>query len=145
MLCKTLREVLPHKTESQGWIDIYNHVVSSGESIRFERELLEQARVLELHAYRLDVRHRRVGVVFADVTARTKAEQERIDAESRLRELNANLEREVIERSAVGGRFWQTCPRLAGRAQGGWLFRESSEGNRLVRRHFSIIVTLINL
>ncbi len=42
------------------------------------------------------------------------AESARLAAETRLRELNANLKREVIERSAVGGRFWQTCPDLLG-------------------------------
>jgi PAS domain S-box-containing protein len=47
----------------------------------------------------------------------TATERARISAELRqseaaLRELNANLEREIIERSAVGGQYWQISPDL---------------------------------
>ncbi|WP_199171760.1 PAS domain-containing protein [Pollutimonas nitritireducens] len=49
-----------------------------------------------------------------DVTDRALADAALRESESRLRELNTYLEREVMERSAVGGRFWQISPDLLG-------------------------------
>ncbi|PLC50817.1 hybrid sensor histidine kinase/response regulator [Pollutimonas subterranea] len=49
-----------------------------------------------------------------DVTDRALADAALRESESRLRELNMYLEREVMERSAVGGRFWQISPDLLG-------------------------------
>jgi PAS domain S-box-containing protein len=110
---KTIREIFPN--ESHEWFDTYDRVLASGKPVRFERGLESLGRVLEVYAFRIqDQAHRRVGVIFSDVTARKQAETARRQAENRLRELNMNLEREVVERSAVGGRFWQMCPDLLG-------------------------------
>jgi PAS domain S-box-containing protein len=49
-----------------------------------------------------------------DVTDRALTDAALRESEARLRELNANLEREVMERSVVGGRFWQISPDLLG-------------------------------
>ncbi len=49
-----------------------------------------------------------------DVTDRAKASAALRATEAQLRELNADLERAVLERSAVGGRFWQITPDLLG-------------------------------
>ncbi|MDQ3143458.1 MAG: signal transduction histidine kinase, partial [Pseudomonadota bacterium] len=44
---------------------------------RFEHELVTQARTLELFAFRIDDEaHRRVGVIFADISHRRKAEEQ---------------------------------------------------------------------
>ncbi|CAN5333221.1 PAS domain-containing protein [soil metagenome] len=47
-----------------------------------------------------------------DVTARSLAARALRESEARLLDLNAHLEREVLERSAVRGRFWQISPDL---------------------------------
>ncbi len=56
-----------------------------------------------------------------EVAERTRMATERVRAadaqrrsEAALRELNADLERQVIERSAVGGQYWQVTPDLIG-------------------------------
>jgi PAS domain S-box-containing protein len=70
---KTIREAFPG--EPQEWFDTYDAVLRTGEPIRFERELSTQGRVLELYAFRLDDgTQRRVAVIFADITARKRAE-----------------------------------------------------------------------
>ncbi|MEP6998245.1 MAG: chemotaxis protein CheB [Betaproteobacteria bacterium] len=71
---KTIREAFPG--EAQEWFDTYDTIVRTGESIRFERELVTQGRVLELFAFRIDDEaHRRVGVIFADISHRRQAEE----------------------------------------------------------------------
>ncbi|MCY7338650.1 MAG: PAS domain-containing protein [Sphingomonas bacterium] len=71
---KTIREAFPGET--QDWFDTFDTVVRTGESIRFERELATQGRVLELFAFRIDDEaHRRVGVIFADISHRRQAEE----------------------------------------------------------------------
>ena len=49
-------------------------------------------------------------------------------SEARLRELNADLERQVIERTQARGRTWQVSPDLIGRAQFKGLFRDVQSG-----------------
>lgn len=71
---KTLRQVLPDEFET--WLATYDAVVKTGESIRFERGLTSQGRVLELYAFRVeDDTHRRVGVSFKDITAHKQAQE----------------------------------------------------------------------
>ncbi|MCY7399082.1 MAG: PAS domain-containing protein [Sphingomonas bacterium] len=71
---KTIREAFPG--EPQEWFDTFDTVVRTGESIRFERDLVTQGRVLELFAFRIDDEaQRRVGVIFADISHRRKAEE----------------------------------------------------------------------
>ncbi|TCP36658.1 ATP-binding protein [Sphingomonas sp. BK235] len=75
--------------EAEGWIELYRGVLTSGESIRFERELVATRRHLELAAFRIEPASRReVAVLFQDVTERKRAE-------IALRELNDSLERRV--------------------------------------------------
>jgi PAS domain S-box-containing protein len=110
---KTISELFPE--EPQAWYDIYQKVVETGEPIRFERGLLVQGVVLELYAFRIeDGTGRRVGVIFSNVTARKLAEDARNRSEARLRELNADLEREVAERSQARSRAWRLSPDLMG-------------------------------
>ena len=69
---KTLRQMLPNLDEE--WFLTYDQVVRSGKSTRFERELVERQRVLELYAFRVGVEmHGCVAVIFRDISARKQA------------------------------------------------------------------------
>lgn len=82
-----VREMVPD--EAEGWVALYRQVLVSGDPIRFERELVATRRQLELSAFRIEPSRRKaVAVIFQDVTARKRAEQE-------LRELNEGLEARV--------------------------------------------------
>jgi PAS domain S-box-containing protein len=84
---KRLREIVGD--EAEDWLARYGHVMRTGESIRFEQELIETGRHLFLSAFRLDPPERKqVAVLFQDVSARHQAELE-------LRELNRTLEARV--------------------------------------------------
>lgn len=74
MVGKTIRQALPD--EPEGWCSIYETVLRTGEPIRFERGLVTHGRVLELYAFRVDDKaHRRVAVIFKDITGRKQAEE----------------------------------------------------------------------
>jgi PAS domain S-box-containing protein len=84
-----VREMVPDEAEE--WVKIYGEVLRTGESIRFERELVATGRHLELAAFRIEPPERRqVAVLFQDITARRAAE-------IALQELNATLERRISE------------------------------------------------
>ena len=84
-----VREMVPD--EAGEWVRLYRTVLDTGESIRFERELVATGRHLELAAFRLEPPERnQVAVLFQDITARRKAEIE-------LQELNATLEKRISE------------------------------------------------
>ncbi|MEO7336891.1 MAG: PAS domain-containing protein [Caldimonas sp.] len=57
---------------------------------------------------------------------------DRKDAESRLRELNADLERKVIERSQERGKTWQVSPDLMGALNGQGYFETSNPAWKVV-------------
>ena len=87
---RRLREIVS-EPEADAWVEIYRRVLVTGEPVRFERELVETGRYLELAAFRVDPESRReVAVIFQDVTARQHAEKQ-------LRDLNETLERRVAE------------------------------------------------
>jgi len=70
---KTIRQAFPGEPEE--WYETYDAVVKTGKPIRFERGLVTQGRVLDLYAARIeDEGHRRVAVIFKDITARKQAE-----------------------------------------------------------------------
>ena len=84
-----VRKMVPG--EAAEWVELYRPVLDTGESIRFERELVATGRHLDLAAFRLEPPERnQVAVLFQDITARRKAEIE-------LQELNATLEGRISE------------------------------------------------
>jgi PAS domain S-box-containing protein len=79
---RTIRQAFPG--ESEEWFATYDNIVNTGEPIRFERGLVTQGRVLELYAFRVDDdTHRRVAVLFKDITERKQAELKLHDSEQR--------------------------------------------------------------
>lgn len=106
---KRLREIVG-EAEANGWADIYRDVLTTGASIRFERELEATGRHLELAAFRIEPANKRqVAVLFKDITARKRSE-------ALLRDLNETLEAQVAERSAERDRLWNLSQDMLARA-----------------------------
>jgi len=87
---KTIRQAFPDEPEE--WCLIYDTVLRTGEPIRFERGLVSHGRVLELYAFRVeDKTHRRVAVIFKDITERKRTEERIHDSEEKFRTLADNM------------------------------------------------------
>ena len=72
---RTIREIA--QGDAQGWCDIYDKVWETGEPVRFEREFAAQGRFLEVYAFRFDEgASHRMGVIFLDVSARARHDQQ---------------------------------------------------------------------
>jgi len=72
---KTIRQMFPGVAEE--WYETYDTVVRTGEAIQFELGLFPTGRVLEAFAFRVkDETHRRVGVIFKDISDRKRVELE---------------------------------------------------------------------
>jgi signal transduction histidine kinase/CheY-like chemotaxis protein len=96
---KTLREIDP--TDADRWIDLYGAVLRTGAPARFERYFLTAGRHIEVSATRVEPQSlRQVAVLFRDISARRKAEEDRDRADASLRALNETLEQRVAERTA---------------------------------------------
>ncbi len=69
-----LREMVPGEADS--WVARYGEVLRTGQSIRFEQELVKTGRLLELAAFRVGaIENRQVAVLFKDITERRLAER----------------------------------------------------------------------
>ncbi|MBJ7264712.1 MAG: response regulator [Burkholderiaceae bacterium] len=87
-----VREMVP--LEAAAWVETYKTVLTTGEPIRFERELVRTKRYLELAAFRVEPAEcRQVAVLFKDVSKRRQAELA-------LRELNNSLEQRIVDEVA---------------------------------------------
>ena len=101
---KTIRQAFPDASED--WFRIYDSIVKTGNPIRFEHLLDPPGRLLELYAFRVDDEvHRRVAVIFKDITARRQVEdvlaQNHAELQSHAQEvtrLNARLQAAVREK-----------------------------------------------
>jgi PAS domain S-box-containing protein len=85
---KRIREVFPDIEPF--WIETYGKVAATGESIHFENFAEPLQKWFEVTAFR--IRPGRVGVSFADITARKRAEEERQQSFDQLRALAAHLQ-----------------------------------------------------
>ncbi len=122
---KTIAEALPDAVE-QGYLALLDGVLSSGEAfaadgatyaVQTEPGGPVDERVVDFVFQPIkDSSDTVVGIFVegADVAERAKADAALRDSEARLRELNADLERRVIERTQARGRTWQVSPDLMG-------------------------------
>ena len=122
---RPVREAFPD-IAGQGFYELLDQVYASGERVviygapvryRIGPEMAEEERFLDfIYAPTLDEAGQITGIFCEgfDVTEAHRAREELKASEQKLRELNANLEREVVRRSVVGGQFWQISPDLLG-------------------------------
>jgi PAS domain S-box-containing protein len=130
---RPIREAFPD-IAGQGYYELLDQVYTTGERVviygaslryRLSPASAEEERFIDfIYAPALDTTGKVTGIFCEgfDVTETHVAQQELRASEAKLKALNADLAREVIERSAVGGRFWQITPDLLCvlNAQGGF-------------------------
>jgi serine phosphatase RsbU (regulator of sigma subunit) len=92
---RTMRELLPDEPED--WYDIFDRVLTTGRSVRFQQSLASYGRVLELFAYCVDTESRdQIAVVFTDVTAQTRAEAHEQALLAELSRVAITLQRAIL-------------------------------------------------
>jgi PAS domain S-box-containing protein len=80
---KTIRELVP--TLEQHWFDMYGHVALTGEPVRFTHQAQALERWFDVYATRIGQQEaHRIAILFTDVTARRRADEE-------LRRITADL------------------------------------------------------
>ena len=83
-----LREMVGE--EADAWVAVYGGVLKTGEPVRFQRELVETGRYLDVAAYRIEpASMKQVAVLFTDVSARRRTEAALAETGERLRFLDA--------------------------------------------------------
>ncbi len=114
------------KAMAQEYLGVLDRVFETGEtyvasSARYEAQVMPGAplteRLLDFVYQPIKDADGQVSGIFvegADVTERAQAEAALRESEARLRDLNANLERQVIERTQARGQIWKLCPDLLG-------------------------------
>jgi PAS domain S-box-containing protein len=122
---RPIREAFPD-VAGQGYFELLDQVYATGERVviygaplryRLTPGSTEEERFLDfIYAPTIDMNGKVTGIFCEgfDVTETHVAQQGLRASEAKLKALNADLAREVIERSAVGGRFWQITPDLLG-------------------------------
>ncbi len=96
-----VREMVPD--EADAWVEVYRNVLVSGQPVRFERELVATGRHLELAAFRVEPPERRqVAVLFKDVSARKRAEEQLREKRERLRVTLASIGDAVVTTDTAG-------------------------------------------
>src|SRR5580698_4154982 len=121
----TVREAIP-EVERQGFIDRLDDVFSSGEAfVGKDVEIVLQrsaggpaeTRYLDFVYQPIKDQAGNVAAIFVegvDITDRHISEAALRNSEARLRELNADLERQVMERAQARGLTWKLSPDLLG-------------------------------
>ncbi len=125
VLGKTVAEALPDAIE-QGYLDLLDAVYRSKKAFtawgaKYAVQVTPGGPVNErfvdfVYQPITDAKGEVTGIFVegVDVTDRASAITALCESEARLRELNADLERQVLERSHVRGRTWQLSPDLLG-------------------------------
>ncbi len=87
---KSMRELVP--SHEQHWYNIYGHVALSGQPIRFQNRAAALHRWYDAYAFRVGpASDRTVGILFTDITARKRAEEQLRDREQQLRFITDHL------------------------------------------------------
>jgi len=122
----------------QGFYELLDQVFTTGERVviygapvkyRLKPDNEPQERLLDFIYAPITAEDGAVTGIFCegfDVTEAHLAQQKLRDSEARLRDLNAALEREVLQRSHVGGRTWQLSPEILGVANAEGYFESSN-------------------
>ena len=122
---KTIREAFP-SIAGQGFYEVLDQVYATGRPVEFAAAEVryrrapgepEQTRYLTfVYAPIFDVDGQVTGIFCDgfDVTGAHHAQNALRESEARLRQLNAELERKVIERTQARGAAWQVSPDLMG-------------------------------
>jgi PAS domain S-box-containing protein len=139
----TVREALP-EVASQGFIELLDNVFVTGQPYigRNVRIVLQrtpggiaETRFLDFVYQPIKDASGKITSIFvegSDITERRATEDALRTSETRLRELNANLERQVIERGQARGLTWQLCPDLLGALNSKGYFETSNPAWRAV-------------
>ena len=91
---KTMREMVPDHEDH--WFEMYGGVALTGQPIRVESEARKLHRWYDVYAFRIDhPSARRVAILFTDITARRKAEEEMRQGNRRKDEFLAMLAHEL--------------------------------------------------
>ena len=100
-----LREMVG--AEAQEWVDLYGEVLRTGRPIRFEKELEETGRWLELAAFRVEPPSRKqVAVLFKDLTERRRAEVALRTSEAQFRAFSEAVPNHVWASRPNGDLYW---------------------------------------
>ena len=120
-----IRQAFP-SIEGQGFFEQLDRVYATGETFEFEGAEVRYRRAAEgpeevrnltfIYSAVTDETGRvtRVFCAGSDVTETYRTQKALRDSEARLRQLNADLERQVIERTQARGVTWQVSPDLMG-------------------------------
>ena len=93
--------------EAQDWIDLYGEVLRTGHPIRFEKELQETGRWLELAAFRVEPASRKqVAVLFKDLTEKRQAEVALRTSEAQFRAFSEAVPNHVWASRPNGELYW---------------------------------------
>ena len=97
---RRMREIAPQHEEQ--WFEIYGRIALTGEPMRFENEAKQLERWYDVYAFRIeDLKCRRVGILFNDITERKRAEKRLRTSEQRL--IDAQMELARVTRMTTLG------------------------------------------
>ncbi len=136
---RTVREVFPELAD-QGFYEMLDHVYATSEPIRasgipIKLEGEPDLRFIDLLYEPVRNEQGVVSGIFVggyDITDRKLAEAKALASEAGLRELNAELEQRVIERTLARGKTWQMSPEILGVINSEGYFESSNPAKKTV-------------